>query len=221
MSLFKKKNDFNAEALQFLTQHPEFLKTASKLNKAPIDKVIAHVCEITPNGDPLKVAELKFKLKAEGEERTPFISYHGKKIYIQPSELLKRIDGVKEIWLLRDGKGNLVPYSTMFLTPELLSSKGFVEKLKRQIIAFKPMTINEKQIYKRTLKRIYSRSNWWQPLVGAGLVFLGMIIGAGIFLYALDKASGDFLQGAQTVASGLKQLVNATVAQQVLPAGGG
>ncbi len=217
----RKKQDFQeGDVAELLKSQP--VQPSKDMKSVDFDRVIVHVCEITPGGYPIKVAELKLKLRVEGEEKTPYLKYFNNKIYIQPSELLLRADGVKEAWVLREGKGSLVPYSPLFLTKENVK-KDFLERAGESLLAFKKMTINEKIIYKESLKRLMQKYRWWQPLVGSALVFIGMMLAAGIVLFAINKGGGSFNHGVELLSANLKTFLQnvTTTTQQVVPVGGG
>lgn len=195
-------------------------------NKAEFNIVHVHILEETVRGDLIKIGQFKKRISRNNEDKTIFIRLFGEKVEMQHNELLHRADGSKDFFILREGLGVFKPltlfhYSNTYFektsdTEILQEIKG----LKQKALYLKTMNVNEKQVYKNTLKGIYSRGlGFWDKHGPLMMMILIFVLGIGALIYMgnsqIDQAeiyANAMKNFGQTVATA----INST--SQTIPA---
>ena len=171
-------------------------KTGKQFNYIYID-----ICDVTPNGDLLEIANVKVRLQTD-EQRRPFFLYNGRRVYVNPDELRLRADGSKRCLVIRESPGILRPYASVLLkkpsdVDKLGLPKEQAKELKERIAAFTPMTVNEKTIFIDTWKRLQRHRGFWDQ-------HAGLVIGGIIFVIAMVMSYMFFKEGAASIGLSMK-----------------
>jgi hypothetical protein len=190
-------------------------------NKISFNVVHVHILEETARGDLMKIGQLKRKLGKTMDDKEVYVSVFGEKLPIQPNELLPRADGSKDFFVLREGLGTFKALSLFHYSAEYFENNGdsdiheHIKKMREKAIYLRSMNVNEKQVYKSTLKHIYSKGlGFWDKHGPALFMILILVLGLGDMIYMMGEVgdisrenSGAMIESARILADGFNQSV--------------
>lgn len=193
-----------------LSKSKGFLKPKKITSYKQLNRCLIHLLEETPRGDLQKVAGLIKFIQNDKEQNSTFVWLFGKKVFVQMNEMLNCTNGSKEVFVLRTGAGNFTALTLDYLSKRFFEEAGdvkaYIDEKKDKAIHLSSMTINEKQIYKDTLKRIIEKGmDRFKSLASWGAVVLVAFIMAAAFIYMINKGVGLHQQDVAAGQQFLKQ----------------
>lgn len=196
-------------------------------NRVEFNTVHVHILEETVRGDLLKIGQFKKRISRNNEDKSIFVKIFGERISFQPNELLHRADGSKDFFLLREGVGVFKPLTMFHYNTEYFEKNSDNEMLtdlkvlKNRAIYLRTMNVNEKQVYKNTLKGIYARGlGFWDKHGPALLMIMIFVIGVGALIFITKEMTtiNATNTGALTeIGRNLADAINGSYQQQIIP----
>jgi hypothetical protein len=185
--------------------------------------------EETVRGDLIKLAQIKTKILKDPNDQQVSVKIFGIKVPIQANELLHRADGSKDFFVLREGKGTFTGLTMFHYSKRYFEDhddteiRDHIKQLANSAVYLRTMTVNEKQVYKNTLKRIYAKGlGFWDKHGPAVLMIIVLVLGVGTLIYmsnAQTEQAEIYAEMIRGFGHQVSQALNSTGGQTIQPLG--